>query len=69
MTVALCISAWCLSGIASFVFWWTKYQDLTVDDLCVGGMIACVFGPVTWMGAWLICGGSKHVVVRQRGPR
>lgn len=58
----LCI-LWFISGVASFIYWWTKEFDFTWEEFPL--MIVCgIFGPFTFVGAlifyYIFKNGSKE---------
>lgn len=68
--LALILVAWVLSGSASFVYWWTTENDLTVSDILGSLGIGLLIGPFAYVAGWLIHGkpseNSKPFVVMKK---
>lgn len=62
------VAAWCISGAASFIFWWTHDHDLTtcqVPMLFVTGLA----GPFSFLIGWMVHGNSTascRTLIRRR---
>lgn len=67
--VILCVIAWCFSGVASLVYWWTSELDLDRSDAVVCSLAGCVFGPLSFLLGWLLHGdhGPPKVLIKKRG--
>ena len=53
------ILGWVVSGIAGFVFWWTKDHNLTTADLPLVAL-SCFTGPLNWLIGWSIHGNREY---------
>lgn len=66
MIIALCVIAWYVSGVLSFIYWWTRDFDFTSNDVAMALSIG-VFGPITFIYGWGIHHKSADkVILRKR---
>lgn len=61
------LGLWYVSGVASFVYWWTKDDDFTGDTLPTA-MAVGIFGPVAFLMGLSIHGGNQ-VIISRRGAK
>ena len=56
--ILLCLAAWLIIGAFGFIYWWTKDEDLTNNEvvLIVGGALA---GPLARIVGYTIHGVSE----------
>lgn len=52
------VLAWWISGVAAFIFWWTKDWDLKVSDLVSALLLGLMLGPFAFIVGFLVHGGS-----------
>lgn len=61
--------AWWVSGVASFVYWWTADCDFEMNLIPLAALLGCA-GPLTFVVGWGIHGkhtsGWSRVLVRRR---
>ncbi len=50
---ALLIILWILSGFTGFIFWWTKKNNLTTNELPVL-IFSGIMGPFCWLIGWFV---------------
>lgn len=60
----LVIVIWYLIGVGSFVFWWTRDEDLTTNDVGMA-LLAGLIGPFAFVVGWTIH-GNRRVIIRKR---
>lgn len=61
--LAMC---WYLSGVSSFVYWWTTEYDLTFEDLC-GAFLIGMIGPFAFvLGFAIHSKKGKTVIIKNR---
>ncbi len=47
---------WGLSGIWSFIYWWTKYHDFGFSIEIILAIMASSIGPFAFLAGWMIHG-------------
>ena len=60
--------AWLFIGFFSFVYWWTKEYDFTVDEL-PAALVTSLLGPISFVFGWSIHGKSifsNKIIVKKR---
>jgi len=57
---------WWLSGVVSFVYWWTREYDITIADLVMALLVGGCLGPIAWIVGWSIHGGDSRVIMRKK---
>lgn len=66
------VAGWWLVGIASFLLWSSKYEDITLQYFCLGCFVAFA-GPIAFLMGWIIFGEkveSKPIIImRKRGSK
>jgi hypothetical protein len=63
--VILCFCIWYISGVASFIYWWTKDFDFTSGEaLTAAGMGFC--GPFAYQIGYSIHNKSDNVIIKKR---
>jgi len=66
MIILLMVVGWYVSGVASFIFWWTRDYDLALGD-AVFGLFVGAAGPFAWGIGWVVHGrSSKEIIVLRR---
>jgi hypothetical protein len=64
------IFLWWLSGVSSFIYWFSQDHDVYMDDLVFGSIAGIVLGPAAFFFGWLIHGKKKpFVVFKKRGSK
>lgn len=68
LLIVIGVIVYYLSGIAGWIFWWTKTDNVTTEE--IGLCLFCgLFGPFTWFLGWRIHGTpSRKVLIPQRVP-
>lgn len=56
---------WYLSGIASFIYWWTKDSDFTADKIPLVLFVGIV-GPLAFLLGWAIHGELGMTIIKRR---
>lgn len=64
----LYIFLWLVSGAASFIWWWTKDYDLTINEIWLI-MLSLIGGPLVFFVGWLIHGDENEILIRKRGRK
>lgn len=61
---------WWLSGVAGFVFWWTKEYDLTLEPSQIFlSIFVGLIGPAAWILGAVIHGGDGGVAKAKAQPK
>jgi len=62
---------WLLSGVASFVYWWTLRNDLTADlNIVVTALLAGLLGPLAYIiGLVVYAPTTNRIIIKRRGRR
>lgn len=55
----LILSTWYLSGVTSFIFWWTKESDYC-DVAIVVSLMAGLIGPIAFGLGYIIHGDGEY---------
>lgn len=58
------IVLWYASGIAGFIYWWTRDWSLTTGDLLFSLLIG-LMGPLSWIVGWMIHGRHKILIEKK----
>ena len=66
--IFILLSLWWLSGVFSFVYWWTKDYDLETPQLFLA-VIAGLIGPMAWFAGSMIQdeGRNHKILMKRRG--
>ena len=70
--LALILVAWVLSGLGSFVYWWTTEHDLTLSGLMGFLLFGVLVGPLAYIIGWVVHGDTSDnkrepfVVIKKR---
>jgi hypothetical protein len=65
MIILTCV-LWWLIGVAGFIFWWTKDDDLYFNTLLLGFFVG-LSGPLTWLiGFFIHASTSKIIIIKRR---
>lgn len=62
MTFLLYLLLWWLTGVAGFIFWWTKEHDLRAPDLALS-FFAGLIGIFSWFVGWCIHGDMNKTYI------
>lgn len=67
LMVLLCI-LWYISGVASFVYWWTKDYDFSASEILLAALSGG-YGPIAFIIGYTIHGTNtdKKVLLKRRG--
>ncbi|KWH03710.1 hypothetical protein WT58_24050 [Burkholderia territorii] len=66
MITLLLALAWYLSGVGSFIFWWTRQHDFTTGEVILAGLLGLV-GPIAFiMGAIVHADRVERVLIKRR---
>jgi uncharacterized membrane protein YhfC len=57
---------WAASGLASFIYWWTKDYDLTIKEIFVPGILTFFAGPLAYLIGYSIHGKHRSVILKKR---
>ena len=63
--LAIC---WYVSGICSFIYWWTKEYDFRSDDISTALFVG-IIGILAWLVGWFILGSNSNnykVIIKKR---
>lgn len=68
--IILGVVAWWASGVASFVYWWTKDFDFDVGDAVFAAFTGLFLGPLMFPIGWNVHSPptSPHVLIKRRKP-
>lgn len=61
----LCLILWYISGMSSFVFWWTSEYDLTSNEVPLiffNGFI----GPISWILGYILHNKGTKILFKRR---
>jgi hypothetical protein len=64
MIILTCI-LWWLIGMAGFIFWWTKDDDLDSNTLLFSFFVG-LSGPLTWLIGFFIHGSTSKIIIIKR---
>lgn len=64
------LALWWLTGIAGFVFWWTKDFDLRIGS-ALGSLLFGTMGPLAWLVGYFAHRDPRQptVLIHRRGQR
>lgn len=63
MIIIIAIIAWWLTGVVSFVFWWTIEHDFTRSDIPAMTIMG-IIGPIMWIVGYSV--HSKEIIIIKR---
>ena len=68
ITTILLITAWYISGVASFIYWWTSEFDFTTAQIHICSFMG-MLGPIAMIAGFIIHrNGMKSVIIKNRNP-
>lgn len=65
VAIVLFIVLWYISGVASFIYWWTKSHDLTATDM-VFALFVGLIGPIAFIMGAQIHGNGFVLIKKQK---
>lgn len=65
MEILLFLAAWYLSGVGSFIWWWTKDYNFGPTEAFMSIFIGLV-GPIAFFLGWVIHGDKPTTVLIKR---
>jgi hypothetical protein len=68
MQAVVLVVLWLASGAGSFIYWWTRQYDLTMNDVPLL-VINALNGPFAFLVGWILHPSDKPptVLIRKRG--
>ena len=60
------IFLWLLSGVAGFIFWYTKDTDFKTTHI-LPALLVGIIGPISWVVGYMIYGKGKTLIKKRDG--
>ena len=65
LLISLAFAVWYVSGVLSFIFWWTSEYDLTASEVVLA-LLCGILGPVSFFIGWCLHVDDETVLIKRR---